>query len=182
MCRELFGDGPETLQLVPTIDFITELAKYKDSACHAALEGGFLDFLLHIYVIFPTFHMSPVDEGKHQSALVDACRSALTVLSAEQYEPTILTDQPVHHLSLCEQLFPNYAIKLQEEALELRCLAWRRAETHFIKTRLITIISSLSRAHEKNTEFLLCIDIVEFTRYLLPIAFLNLCLTVYPIK
>jgi hypothetical protein len=163
-----------SLQLVPVINFISLLAQYNDSARHAALEEGFLDMLLRIYVIFPTFHMSTAestaDKRSRRKALLDVCRSALDVLSVESHYSDMVFNHPVYHLWLrCHELVPSYVVWTPEDALDARCAAWRRVEVDIIKRRLMTIwcLASTMEMRDRNSEIWACMDIVEFSRCIL---------------
>jgi hypothetical protein len=68
---------------MPMIHFVAELARHNQSARQAALEGGLLDMLLRIYVVFPMFYMSNTERQTGQSALLDVGESALVFLSAD---------------------------------------------------------------------------------------------------
>jgi hypothetical protein len=145
------------------IYFIAELARCNPSARQATLEGGFLDMLLRIYVVFPTFYSSNAENPARPSALLDACESAIAVLSTDHLHADLVCNHPVHDLWLRgDQFIPGNVTRIPE-LLEDRCIAWRRTEAHFVKTRLMTIWSA-SRYSEENAEFQACIDIVEFSR------------------
>jgi hypothetical protein len=149
--------------------FIEDLARHNPAARQAALDGGFLNMLLRIYVVFPTFYWSNAEEHARHSLLLDACESALAVLSTGAVRADIISNHPVHDLWLRdEQLVPGHAdvTRIREESLEDRCCAWRRTEAHFIRTRLKTIwsMSPWYEGNNENAEFQGCIDVVEFSR------------------
>lgn len=167
MRRKLSNLTKEALQLVPLIDFIGGLARHNQVAGQAAVEGGFLDMLLRIYVVFPTFYTPDAESRARQSAMLTACKSALEVFSAGTLHADILWNHPVCDLWLRgDQLIPNCAPKTPLESLEDRCFTWRRAGALMVKRRLMMIwsTSAWSGGNREDAEFQACIDMVEFSR------------------
>jgi hypothetical protein len=165
------------------INFIALLAQQNDSARHAALEGGFLDMLLRIYVVLPTFYMptaeSMTEKRTRRSALVDACKSALDIFSAESLYFDVVCNHPVYYIWLrCDELVPSYVVWTPEDALDARCAAWRRTEVDIIKRRLMTIwnLASAMEMQGRNSEIRACMDIVEFSRCILHYSIPNRCI------
>lgn len=148
------------------INFISILAQHNDFARDAAIEGGFLDMLLRIYVVLPTFYMataeSTTEKRSRRAALFDTCRSALDILSTKSYHFDMVFNHPVYDLWLrCDKLVPNYVVWTAEEALDARCIAWRKTESDIITRRLMTI---WNLSPSSDALFRACLDIVEFTR------------------
>jgi hypothetical protein len=147
--------------LVAVIDFIMELTRHNQFARQAALEGGFLDMLLRIYVVFPISYKS--DGEAAYSVLLSACQSAISVLSADAFCADLLRNHPVYDLWLRgDQLTPYYVPRSPEEILEDRGAAWRITRARLVKRRLMIIWSVLS-THD-NVQFQTCADVVEFSR------------------
>jgi hypothetical protein len=160
--RRVSNESEEALQLVPVVVFITELTRHNQSACQAALTGGFLDMLLRIYVAFPLYKA----KQKPTFSLLTACQSALVALSADALHVDMVCNHPVYDLWLCgNQLAPCYIPRTPEEILEDRCAAWRRTKAHLVKRRLMTICSVSTRPANDDAKSQACADdVVEFSR------------------
>jgi hypothetical protein len=160
--QKLSNSTKEAFRLVPLIDFIGELARHNQFARHTTVEGGCLNMLLRIYVVFPTLHTSDPERSLNNSAILTACKSTLDVLSASTLHADIVSNHPVW---LRGNQLTNSSPKTPLESLEDRCIAWRSVETILVKGRLMTIwsTSTWSGANE-DAGFQACIDIIEFSR------------------
>jgi hypothetical protein len=144
--------------LIPVIDFIALAADHDDSACQAAFDGGFLDMLLRIYILFPK-------PGRETSALVKACTSALLVMSRQPEHLEAIIHHPFCALwTTYSQLFQMSA--MLDDSTSSRCAAWRRTEKPSVISRLVMIYKNLlstSNLH-KTAATDMCIDLVELSR------------------
>lgn len=148
------GDGND---LVPMIEFIALVAD-DHLACQAALEGGFMDMLLRIYIFCPKL-------GRDTSALASACTSAMLVLSRRPEHLETIVHHPVCTLwATCREVFEMTA--MLDDSISSRCTAWRRMEKPFVISRLVIIHRVLlSKSHlEKSATTDISIDLVEFSR------------------
>lgn len=149
------------------MDFIADLAERNVLARQAALDGGFLDMMLCIYVNFPTFYLSEEEKITHRSALLEACKCAFSVLSGESLFLESVLSHPVHSFWLGDNLSViNGVSKTPEQSLEDRCLAWRRIDPWLVKRRLMALWSTSVTADSFGEEeiYQSCTDMVEFSR------------------
>jgi hypothetical protein len=163
--QRLSNSNKEVLKLVPVIDFIADIVRRNHVACQAVLEGGFFDMLLRIYVAFPTFYKYNAEEKSCQSAMFTACQSAFKALSVNALYAEIVRSHPVYDLWLrVDQLSSQDVSTTSEESLPDRCAAWRKTEAHLVKRRLMIIWSASTLSADNDAEFLVCADVVEFSR------------------
>jgi hypothetical protein len=159
----------EAKALVLVLHFITGISTQGDSACRTALDAGILDMLLRIYVLFPSFSRSPIDVPEHWSLLLQACRSTLLALSQSETNHDSVLQHPVCAVwTDCHPHPPPYSAEppAPQDSIPARCAGWRRAESKYIKRRMMTIIiDSQWRSNIYEIEDIeACADIVEFTR------------------
>jgi hypothetical protein len=148
--------------VLPVIDFIAELAGQMPFARQAALEVGFLDMLLHIYVVFGTVYSGHTEKRAGQSKLLSACRSTLHILSPDTSHTDIVCKHPIYDLWLRDdKLVLSDIDSVPEEYLQNRYNAWRQAGAQPAMCRLMVIWCTTPIP---DAEFQACIDIVEFSR------------------
>ena len=83
----LFTSTKEAQTLVSVILLSDRIVTENESTWQTILDAGLLDMLLRIYVIFPSFSHSALDDADGWSALLDACRSRFYSLSHKQNRP-----------------------------------------------------------------------------------------------
>jgi hypothetical protein len=144
--------------LIPVIDFIALVVDHDDLACQAAFDGGFLDMLLRIYILFPK-------PGRETSDLVKACTSALLVMSRQPEHHEAILHHPFCALwTTYNQLFQMPA--MLDDSISSRCAAWRRTGKSSAVSRLVTIYKNLlsTSGLHKTAATDMCIDLVELSR------------------
>lgn len=166
----LMPSSREAKLLIPTLQIVARIAVHNNETCQTVIEAGVLEMLLRIYVIFPSFSQSALDNPEPWTALLKSCRSLLLLLSrSSRHRQTILR----HPISIlwtdCAPIPPPYSEQRPpvDEELSRRCIAWRQASRSCIKRRISTIyIGCLWRSNVHEIEnFEACMDLVEFVRY-----------------
>jgi len=144
------------------IDFISFVAQHNDEAGQAVLDGGFLDMLLRIYVLCPTFDFK--DTNEQRVTLSDACASALSILSRQPHHLEVILSHPICALwTQCRRLF-----RIQDtlpDFVSARRVSWRSMDRSFFVRRLGTIYKLLSKPGlGKTVATEICCDLVEFSQ------------------
>ena len=150
----------DAIHLTPVIDFIVVVADHSDLACQAAVDAGFLDFMLRIYAVFPRLERGTPD-------LVSACTSTLLIVSRQSDCLEAIIRHPVCLLwKKCSQPFHDDIPDVADDPVSIRRLSWSRTEKLCIMSRLVTIYSLISTSRLKETVAIhMCVDLVEFARW-----------------
>ena len=163
----------------PLVDFIIELAQIN---YQAVLDSGFLDMLLCMYVcdfrsgdtLPPSIQrlISRIDLDYSDSAMLGACTAALQMLCQQTDALAVVLAHPICALwPKNETLLYQFGPRSDE-----RCLQWRELGP-VISTRRLTVLPEillLPITKELADSIRLndvCVDIVEFSRQVLPVIF-----------
>jgi hypothetical protein len=150
------SSSEEMLLLPPVLGFIAWTATQSDWAFQTVLEGGILDMLLHIYIVFTTLPDTPQD-AYLKEALRGACRLILVILGQSISHQRTVFGHPV-----CILWTGCYGHAVQAN-LQDRRAAWRRADRSNVMRRVLAIYNcTLWKSTEDAID--VCADIVEFTK------------------
>lgn len=157
----------EALLLAPVLQFLVQIARNSHLACETTLDAGILDFLLRIYVLFPAFSTSDVENARNKLDLLNTCQTTLLELS----KPWDLQDRVVNHpvcvlWTACHPQPPRYSNDIPDDTATGRCIAWRQVEGSYARRRMVVIYKGslwkANRHHIENSQA--CEDIIEFMR------------------
>lgn len=159
----------EARTLVGVLHLTAQILAGNGSSCQTVLDAGLLNMLLRIYVIFPSFSHSTLDDADGWSALLDACRSILLAVSQAEQSYDEISSHAIHSLwTDCQPLPPAYTVQPPslDDVLSARCAAWRQANSQCVKRRIVTIyLGCLWKVNpHKYEDVEACVDMVEFTK------------------
>ena len=160
----------EVMVLTPVLNFIARIATHSDSACRTVLDVGILNMILRIYVIFLTLSDTTREDADHKLALRDACRLTLDVLGQSQHQEAVFNHPVCILWTYCHSQPSGYIVDGPTDVLvQNRCAAWRRVENSCVKRRAAVIYRySLWKSDAGgDVNMQACIDIIEFTRWVL---------------
>ena len=159
----LSSSSKEVMVLTPALKFMAHLATQGDLMCQTVLEAGILGMMLRIYVVFPAFSASLPEDVGRKLALMDACQLIIVVLCRSLERP-----DAVYHHPVCT-LWTGHNSKRANHPLQNRCGAWRQVSGLSPLRRLVVIYTGSLWKSDIDVvgDIEACIDIVEFTKWVL---------------